>query len=150
MVIRLLQLMSRWTHQVTYSGGGWVGVEAVLSLNGTLRWSGADPGGGGQGGLAPPSPQRIAPPNSQARIQRGQEGLAPPPRGPRGPCPPPYKILDPPMVIEGALHLWFSGCKFESEWEFYAPSASEAIFRARTYSRITYSVRWWWLLDEWK
>ena len=27
--------------------------------------------------------------------------------------------------------------------------ASEAIFRARTYNRITYSVRWWWLLDEW-
>ena len=30
---------------------------------------------------------------------------------------------------------------FEFEWEFYALSASEAIFRARTYDCITYSVR---------
>ena len=34
-------------------------------------------------------------------------------------------------------------------WVFYALSASKAIFRASTYSHITYSVRWWWLLDEW-
>ena len=33
--------------------------------------------------------------------------------------------------------------------EFYAQSASKAIFRARTHDCITYSVRWWWLLDEW-
>ena len=30
---------------------------------------------------------------------------------------------------------------FEFEWGFYAQSASEAIFRARTYNHITYSVR---------
>ena len=39
--------------------------------------SGADPGGGARGPWPPPSPQKIAPPNSQARIQGGQEGLAP-------------------------------------------------------------------------
>ena len=38
---------------------------------------------------------------------------------------------------------------FEFEWRFYALSASKVIFRARTYSRITSSVRSWWLLDEW-
>ena len=38
---------------------------------------------------------------------------------------------------------------FEFEWGFYTLSASKAIFRARTYNCITYSVRWWWLLDEW-
>ena len=54
----------------------------------SITKSGADPEGGGKGALPPPpSPQKIAPPNSQARIQGGQEGLAPPP----------YKILDPPM-----------------------------------------------------
>ena len=31
--------------------------------------------------------------------------------------------------------------KFEFEWGFYALSASKAIFRARTYNCITYSVR---------
>ena len=31
----------------------------------------------------------------------------------------------------------------------FAQSASKAIFRARTYDSITYSVQWWWLLDEW-
>ena len=36
---------------------------------------------------------------------------------------------------------------FEFEWGFYA--LSKDIFRARTYSRITYPVRWGWLLDEW-
>ena len=64
-------------------------------------------GGGAKGALPPPpSPHKIAPPNSQARIQGGgQEGLAPPPPpgGPRGPCPPPYKILDPPMVSPGSV-----------------------------------------------
>ena len=54
-----------------------------VSLAGGRRGS-----GGGQGGLAPPSPQKIAPPNSQARIQGGQEGLAPPPRGQEGLAPP--------------------------------------------------------------
>ena len=29
---------------------------------------------------------------------------------------------------------------FEFEWRFYAQSASKAIFRARTYSHVTYSV----------
>ena len=63
-------------------------------------------GGGGQGGLGPcppPSPQKISPPNSQARIQGGQEGLAPPPGGQEGPWPPapPYTILDPPMSYQG-------------------------------------------------
>ena len=38
---------------------------------------------------------------------------------------------------------------FFFEWGVYALSASKAIFRARTYNCITYSVRWWWLLDEW-
>ena len=57
-----------------------------------LGVAGADPGG------PPPSPQKIAPPNSQARIQGGgQEGLAPPPGAKRALPPPPYKILDPPM-----------------------------------------------------
>ena len=32
---------------------------------------------------------------------------------------------------------------------FYALSASKVIFNARTYSHITFSVRWWLLLDEW-
>ena len=31
--------------------------------------------------------------------------------------------------------------EFEFEWGFYALSASKAIFRARTYNCITYSVR---------
>ena len=55
---------------------------------------------GGQGGLGPPppSPQNIAPPNSEARAKRA---LAPPPGGQEGlgPPPPPYKILDPPMTL---------------------------------------------------
>ena len=46
---------------------------------------------GAKGALPTPSPQNIAPPNSQARIQGGQEGIGPPP---------PYKILDPPMVMK--------------------------------------------------
>ena len=54
----------------------------------------ADPGGA-KGALPPPPPQKIAPPNSQARIQGGG-ARALPPRG-REPCPP-YKILDPPMI----------------------------------------------------
>ena len=55
----------------------------------------ADPGGG-QGGLGPPpSPQNIAPPNSEARAKRA---LPPPPGGQEGLGPPPYKILDPPMM----------------------------------------------------
>ena len=44
---------------------------------------------------------------------------------------------------------WGCFIKFRFEWGFYALSASKAIFRARTYNCITYSVRWWWLLDEW-
>ena len=57
--------------------------------------SGADPGGA-KGALPPPPPPKKFPPpnnlrqhNSQARIQGGQGGLAPPP----------YKILDPPMEV---------------------------------------------------
>ena len=38
--------------------------------------------------MPPPPPDKNIPANSQARIQGGQEGLAPPP---------PYKILDPPI-----------------------------------------------------
>ena len=38
--------------------------------------------GGAKGALPPPSPQKIAPPNSQARIQGGQEGLGPPLQNP--------------------------------------------------------------------
>ena len=52
--------------------------------------------GGARGPWPPPSPQNIAPPNSEARAKRA---LAPPPPGGQeglGP-PPPYKILDPPM-----------------------------------------------------
>ena len=63
--------------------------------------TGADPGGG-QGGLSPPSPQKIASPNSQARIQALLP--PPPPGGARGPSPPPYKILDPPMRYIMFLH----------------------------------------------
>ena len=40
--------------------------------------------------------------------------------------------------------------RVELKWRCYALSASKAIFRARTYSRIPYSVRWLWLLDGWK
>ena len=50
------------------------------------------------------------------------------------------------------LVLWIiSILKWRSwkEWRCYALSASQAIFRARTYSHITYSVQWWWLFDEW-
>ena len=47
-------------------------------------YAGADPGG--PRGPCPP-PQKIAPPNSQARIQGAKRAL-PPPGGPRGPCPP--------------------------------------------------------------
>ena len=43
--------------------------------------------GGAKGALAPPpSPQNIAPPNSEARAKRALAS-------------PPYKILDPPMYI---------------------------------------------------
>ena len=42
--------------------------------------------GGAKGALAPPSPQNIAPPNSEARANK------------RALPPPPYKILDPPML----------------------------------------------------
>ena len=45
--------------------------------------------------------------------------------------------------VRSALQLSF----LEFEWEFYPQSASKAIFRATTYDCITYSVRWWWLLD---
>ena len=56
--------------------------------------------GGGQGGLAPPpSPQNIAPPISEARAKRA---LAPPPRGPRGPCPP-------PLQNPGSAYAWIRG-----------------------------------------
>ena len=42
-----------------------------------------------------------------------------------------FKVLDPMFEFE-----------FEFEWGFYTQSATEAIFRARTYNRITYnSVR---------
>ena len=41
-------------------------------------------------------------------------------------------------VAVNAIHGVF---EFEFEWEFYAQSASKAIFRARTYDCITYSVR---------
>ena len=44
--------------------------------------------GGPRGPCPPPSPQNSAPPNSQARIQGGQEGLAPPPGGQEGLAPP--------------------------------------------------------------
>ena len=45
------------------------------------------------------------------------------------------------------IRMWRGFLRFE--WGVYALSASKAIFRARTYNCITYSVRWWWLLDEW-
>ena len=51
-------------------------------------------GGGGKGALPPPSPQNIAPPNSEARAKRA---LAPPRGGGQEGLAPPYKILDPPM-----------------------------------------------------
>ena len=37
-------------------------------------------------------------------------------------------------------HFLAGGKNFEFEWEFYAQLASYAIFRARTYDCITYSV----------
>ena len=61
---------------------------------------GADPGGGGARGPCPPPPhthtKRIAPPNSQARIQGGQEGLAPPRGGQEG--------LGPPLQNPGSAY----------------------------------------------
>ena len=42
--------------------------------------AGTDPGG-----PCPPPPQKIDPPNSQARIQGANKRGLPPPRGPRGP-----------------------------------------------------------------
>ena len=65
------------------------------------------------------------------------------------------RIVDGCLSLSGGVtscqHLRpSSGREHQFEWRFYALSASEAIFRARTYSCITYSVRWWGLLDEWK
>ena len=54
-------------------------------------------GGGPRGPWPPPSPQNIAPPNSEARAKRAL--APPPPGGQEGLGPPPYKILDPPMVF---------------------------------------------------
>ena len=56
--------------------------------------SGADPGGGGQGGLGPPPHKKISPQTiyGSTIVRRGS-------RGQRGPCPP-YKILDPPMKLD--------------------------------------------------
>ena len=54
--------------------------------------------GGAKGALPPPSPQNIAPPNSEARAKRA---LAPPRGAKRALAPPPYKILDPPMLVTG-------------------------------------------------
>ena len=68
---------------------------SVLSVQARIQ-------GGAKGALAPP-PQKIAPPNSQVRIQGGQEGLAPP-GGQEGLGPPPYKILDPPMLCVAEIH----------------------------------------------
>ena len=45
----------------------------------------------------------------------------------------------PPAAQSGNLDN--IGREFEFGWRFYALSASEDIFRARTYSHITYSVR---------
>ena len=58
------------------------------------------PRGGGQGGLAPPpSPQKIAPPNSQARIQGGaKRALPPPPRGAK-------RALAPPLQNPGSAYV---------------------------------------------
>ena len=36
--------------------------------------------------------------------------------------------------------LYRTNGEFEFEWGFYTQSASEAIFRARTYNRLTYSA----------
>ena len=54
------------------------------------------------------------------------------------------------------VHCTCSVVRVKFEWRFYALSASKAIFRVRTYSRMIYSVRWTWLLlmmviviDEW-
>ena len=60
-----------------------------------LRFIHARIQGGPRGPWPPPSPQNIAPPNSEARAKRA---LAPPPGGQEGLAPPPYKILDPPML----------------------------------------------------
>ena len=49
-------------------------------------------------------------------------------------------------AIDGSACALFKGQMTRSvgvsEWGFYALSASKAIFRVRTYSRITYPV-WW-------
>ena len=62
--------------------------------------------GGGKGALPPPppSPQKIAPPNSQARIQGGQEGLAPPPGAKRALPPPGAKRALPPLQNPGSAY----------------------------------------------
>ena len=48
------------------------------------------------------------------------------------------------VTIQGSVSRGvarFSQELFEFEWRFYAMSAAKAIFRARTYNRINYSVR---------
>ena len=71
--------------------GGTAGILAYATkgLGGT---SGADPGGGAKGALPPPPPphNKLLP----QIVRRGSRG-----GGPRGPCPPPYKILDPTMHL---------------------------------------------------
>ena len=53
--------------------------------------------GGAKGALAPPPPNKILLPQIVRRGPRGP--WPPPPGGQEGLGPPPYKILDPPMII---------------------------------------------------
>ena len=57
--------------------------------------------GGAKGALAPPPPHKILLPQIVRRGPRGP--WPPPPGGQEGLGPPPYKILDPPMHIEGRV-----------------------------------------------
>ena len=71
----------------------YFGVHDSSRRKGNVYTSCADPGGPRGPCPPPPSPQNIAPPNSEARAKRA---LAPP--GAKRALAPPYKILDPPMI----------------------------------------------------
>ena len=53
------------------------------------------------------------------------------------------------LAVYTCMHVDGSVLVTEFEWGFYALSASKAIFRARTYNCITFSVRWYdYLMNE--
>ena len=63
-------------------------------------------GSRGARGPWPPSPQKIAPPNSQARIQGGQEGLGPPLQNPGSAYAPPPSSPEASFFQGGGRPRW--------------------------------------------